>query len=260
MTDTAVITGASAGIGAAYADRFARRGYDLLLVARNEVRLEEKAAEIRAGTGRAVEVLAADLADPAQLAVVEKRLRTDSSIDVLVNNVGAVQFGSLAGADTAALDKQIALNITALTRLSSAAATNFTARGRGTIINLSSALAINILPNSAVYSATKSYGLTFTLGLHNDLADKGIRVQAVLPGAVGTGFWDGSGVELEHLPAEIVMSVDDAVDAALAGLDSGELVTIPSLPDVRDWEAYLAASATLQPNLSLAKPAERYRL
>ncbi len=259
MTDIAVITGASAGMGAAYAGRFARRGYDLLLVARNETRLNELAARIRTDTGREVEVLAADLTDPAQLAAVEQRVRTDQAIGVLVNNAGGAWFGSLADVGTAEVDKQIALNVTSLARLAAAASANFAAKGRGTIVNLASALALNILPPGALYSATKAFVLALTQGMQLDLPGKGVRVQAVLPGAVRTAFWDGSGLELANFPAAIVMEVDDAVDAALAGLDNGELVTIPSLPDEREWTDYDAARVALAQKTSLATPADRYK-
>jgi short-subunit dehydrogenase len=255
---TAVVTGASVGIGAAYADRFARRGFDLLLVARNKNRLDELAAELTGSTGRKVEILAADLTDPADLRAVEERLRTDEDIDVLVNNAGGAAFSPLADADLDALENLITLNVTSLTRLSAAAASAFAGRRHGTIVNISSVLALNLLPTSAVYSATKSFVLTLSQSLQQELADQGVRVQVVLPGALRTALWDGSGIELSSLPTEIVMEVGDAVDAALAGLDNGETVTILSLPDIADWDAYVAARDALVPNLSLPTPAPRY--
>ncbi|WP_266376274.1 SDR family oxidoreductase [Streptomyces canus] len=256
---TAVVTGASAGLGTAYAQRLADRGYDLILVARNAARLETLASDIRSRTGRAVDVVAADLTDGAQIAVVEERLRTDESIEMLVNNAGGALLTPLAGSDAAAYEALINLNVTALTRLTIAVLPGLTARGHGTVVNISSAMALNILPVSAVYSGTKSYVLTFTQALQQELAESPVTVQAVLPGAVRTDLWDGSGVDLATFPDEIVMNVDDAVDAALAGLDAGEPVTILSLPDISDWESFEKARQALVPNLSRKVPADRYR-
>ncbi|KUN63314.1 AraC family transcriptional regulator [Streptomyces canus] len=256
---TAVVTGASVGLGAAYAQRLADRGYDLILVARNAARLETLASDIRSRTGRAVDVVAADLTDAAQIAVVEERLRTDESIEVLINNAGGALLTPLAGSDAAAYEALINLNVTALTRLTIAVLPGLTARGHGTVVNISSAMALNILPVSAVYSGTKSYVLTFTQALQQELAESPVTVQAVLPGAVRTDLWDGSGVDLATFPDEIVMNVDEAVDAALAGLDAGEPVTILSLPDISDWESFEKARQALVPNLSRKVPADRYR-
>jgi short-subunit dehydrogenase len=256
---TAVVTGASAGLGTAYAQRLADRGYDLILVARNAARLETLASDIRSRTGRAVDVVSADLTDAAQIAVVEERLRSDESIEVLINNAGGALLTPLAGSDAAAYEALINLNVTALTRLTIAVLPGLTARGHGTVVNISSAMALNILPFSAVYSGTKSYVLTFTQALQQELAESPVTVQAVLPGAVRTDLWDGSGVDLKALPDESIMSVDDAVDAALAGLDAGEPVTILSLPEVSDWESFEKARQALVPNLSRRVPADRYR-
>lgn len=257
---TAVITGASAGLGAAYAHRLAARGYALLLVARNTRRLEALAADIKERTGASVEVLTADLTNEAQLAGVEERLRTDESIEMLVNNAGGSTFTPLSAVGTSDYDRLITLNITSLTRLTTAVLGGLTRRNRGTIVNVSSALALNILPVSAVYSGTKSYVLTFTLSLQQELAESGVTVQAVVPGAIRTEFWDNSGIELTAFPDEWIMTADDVADAALAGLDAGESVTIPSLPEISDWESFEKARQTLIPNLSRSVPADRYRV
>lgn len=256
---SAVVTGASAGLGAAYAQRLADRGYDLILVARNTARLETLASDIRSRTGRAVDVVTADLTDAAQIAVVEQRLRTDQSIEVLINNAGGALFTPLATSDAAASEALINLNVTSLTRLTTAVLPGLTARGRGTVVNISSALALNILPVSAVYSGTKSYVLTFTQALQQELAESPVKVQVVLPGAVRTEFWDDSGLDLAAFPNEWIMSADDAVDAALTGLDAGEPVTIPSLPEISDWESFEKARQALVPNLSQRVSADRYR-
>jgi short-subunit dehydrogenase len=256
----ALITGASAGIGAVYADRLARRGYDLILVARNKDRLDALANDISNRTGRSVETIAADLTDKADLARVEEVLRTDASITALVNNAGIGATGPLLGSDLTRLDEMVSLNIAALARLTYAAAPAFVARGRGTIINIGSVVGIAPEILNGVYGGSKAFVLAFSQSLQHELADTGVRVQAVLPGATATEFWALAGNPVENLPQEIVMSAEDLVDAALAGLDQGELVTIPALPELADWTVFETARRALAPNLSHAKPAARYGL
>jgi short-subunit dehydrogenase len=256
---TALVTGASAGIGAIYADRLARRGYDLILVARSQERLAEVAKRIAGSTNRNVSTIAADLNDRADLGRIEAVLGADPAITMLVNNAGIGAVASLLQSDVNKMQAMIELNITALTRLTYAAAPAFVARGGGTVINISSAVAIAPEILNGVYGATKAYVLALSLSLHKELADRSVRIQAVLPGAIATNFWDVSGGSLDDLPTKAVMQADDLVDAALAGLDQGELVTIPSLPDVADWRAYEAARQRLVPNLSLNIAPKRYR-
>lgn len=257
---TALITGASSGIGAVYADRLAKRGFDLLLVARDQARLETLAARLRAETGVNVEVLKADLTQRAELSVVENRLRSDATITLLLNNAGVAFTGTLAEADSDGLDTLIQLNIVALTRLASAAAFGFGKQGRGAIINLGSVVAMMPETFNATYAATKAYVLSLTQSLHAEISPLGIQVQAVLPGATRTEIWERSGLDLNTFPQEMVMDVSDMVDAALAGFDQAELVTIPSLPDAADWNAVVSARLALGPNLSLSRPAARYQV
>lgn len=256
---TALITGASSGIGAVYADRLARRGHDLILVARSRERLEALAARLSADTGRRVEVLVADLSDGADLAKVEQVLRGDAAVTILVNNAGVAMSEDIAEADPERLEGMIRLNVLAPSRLAAAALPGFIERGGGTLINISSMAALAPERLNAVYSGAKAYLLALTLRLHKEVADKGVRVQVVLPGAVRTPIWEKAGVDIESLPPDMVMEVDEMVDAAIAGLDGGELVTIPSLPDAADWEAYEAARRGLMPKLSLRSAAPRYR-
>ena len=256
---TALITGASSGIGAIYADRLARRGFDLILVARNKARLNALAQRLTNDTGRAVEVVAADLGNKDDLGRVEKVLRTDASITTLVNNAGVGATAPLLASDVDKMEEMITLNVTALTRLTYAAVPGFVKRGTGAIINIASIVGIAPERLNGVYGASKAFVLAFSLSLQKELAEKNIRVQAVLPGATATDFWGIAGRPLEHLPSEIVMSAEDMVDASLAGFDLGEQITIPSLPDARDWEAYEAARRKLMPSLSLSAPAARYR-
>jgi len=238
---TALITGASSGIGAIYADRLARRGHDLILVARNRQRLNALAERLTNDTNRSVEIVVADLNKKHDLARIEKTLRTNESITTLVNNAGVATAGTVLETDIQKMEDTIALNVSALTRLTYAAVPGFVARGGGTVINIGSILAIAPELFNAVYGGTKAFVLAFSLALHKELAERNVRIQAVLPGATATDLWAKSGMSIDQLPSDIVMNGDEMVDAALAGLDQGELVTIPSLPDASDWHAYESA-------------------
>ncbi|GAA5073363.1 SDR family NAD(P)-dependent oxidoreductase [Lysobacter panacisoli] len=255
---TALVTGASSGIGAIYADRLARSGYDLILVARRADKLRSLAEELTTRTGRSVETVSADLTRADDLARVENLLRTDASITLLVNNAGVGATAPLLQSDVAEMERMITLNVNVLTRLAYAVAPAFVARGAGTIVNIASIVALQPELLNGVYGGSKAYVLAFSQSLQHELADKGVRVQAVLPGATATAFWDVAGLPVEHLPGEIVMSAEDMVDAALAGLEQGEQVTIPALPDIADWNAFEDARKALQPGLSRANPASRY--
>lgn len=256
---TAVITGASTGIGAIYANRLARMGYDLIIVARNQNRLNQMASHITADTARNVEAVAADLNDAQQLRALEAKLREDASITLLVNNAGVGTHTPLLSSDVDQMEAMINLNVTALTRLTYAVVPGFVARGAGAIINISSIVGIAPELLNGVYGGTKAFVLAFSQSLHHELADKGIQIQAVLPGATATPFWDNGGLPLEQLDKSIVMSVYDLVDAALVGFAQGELVTIPSLHNDADWLAMEQRRQAMLPNLSSNVPAERYR-
>ena len=256
---TALVTGASSGIGAVYADRLAKRGYDLILVARNGERLKSLSSWLTAETGRSVKVIPADLGDKAALAKVEAVLRGDPSITMLVNNAGTASLAQLLKADVDEMEAMITLNVTALTRLTYAAVPAFVARGAGTIINMGSVVGIAPERLNGVYGATKAYVLALSHSLQHELADKGVRVQAVLPAATATDIWEKGGFHHSKLPAGTVMSTEDMVDAALAGLDQGEAVTIPSLQDGDDWTRFEAARRALAPKFGNSAPAPRYR-
>ncbi|MGC4011375.1 MAG: SDR family oxidoreductase [Pseudomonas sp.] len=257
---TALITGASSGIGAIYAERLARRGYDLILVARNRGRLNALAKRLSDETGRAIEVEVADLADRADLARIEDLLRSDASISVLVNNAGVGATRPLLESNVDKLEDLLTLNVNVLTRLTYAAVPGFVARGGGTLINIASIVAIAPEVLNGVYGGSKAFVLAFSQSLRHELADRNVRVQVVLPGATATDFWGLAGTPLEHLPEAIVMKADDMVDAALAGLDQGEFVTIPALPEITDLNDYETARQKLMPNLSRSVPAARYQV
>ncbi|MGO4327623.1 SDR family NAD(P)-dependent oxidoreductase [Cupriavidus sp. 2TAF22] len=252
-----LITGASTGIGAVYADRFARRGHNLVLVARDRARMEAIAQTLRSETGVTIDILQADLTRPAELAQVEARLRDDARIGVLVNNAGASAAGGFADQSPDDVAAVINLNTTALTRLASAVTPRFVQAGGGAIINIGSVVGLAPEFGLTVYGATKAFVLFLTQGLHLELGPKGIYVQAVLPSATRTEIWARSGKDVNSLAA--VMEVDELVDAALVGYDRRETVTIPPLPDVGQWNAYEAARLAMFPNFAQVHAAERYR-
>ena len=255
---TALITGASTGIGAAYAERLARRGYDLILVARNRERLSALAASIAAKTGRQVRFIVADLSRKTDLHDIEQALATDASITLLVNSAGVGAVAPLVSTNVDDMEDLIDLNVTALTRLTYAAAPAFLARGAGAIIQIASAVGLSPETLNGVYGASKAFVIALTRSLQHEMGDKGLRFQVVLPGATSTPFWDTAGMPVSDLPTDFVMTTDDLVDAALAGFDMGEVYTIPSLPDMAQFDTYEAARRAMVPNLSKTKPAARY--
>ena len=257
---TALITGASGGIGAVYADRLAKRDYDLVLVARNEARLKALSGRLTSETGRSVTPLRADLGDKADLATVESMLRDDQAITMLVNNAGIAAITPLLNTDVADVADMIALNIVALTRLTYAAAPAFVARRAGTIINIASVVGLSPETLNGVYGATKAYVIALSHSLQHELAEKGVRIQVVLPAATATEIWEKAGLPYQNLPASIVMSPEDMVDAALVGLDQGEVVTLPSLHDGDQWTRFEAARRAIAKQFGNSTPASRYRI
>ncbi|MEP7456406.1 SDR family oxidoreductase [Phyllobacterium sp. SB3] len=257
---TALITGASSGIGAIYAERLAHRGYNLVLVARNRERLDRIAVRLADETGRTIEIIQADLNKAPDLARVEKVLQTDASINLLINNAGLGAVGPLLASKVDKMVDIINLNVVALTRLSYAIAPGFVARGGGSIINIASIVGLAPELLNGVYGASKAYVIALSRSLKQELAEKNVYVQAVLPGATATDFWELSGKPVSELDSAIVMSAEDMVDAALVAFDQQEFITIPALPEIEDWNAYEAARQKLLPNLSRQHPATRYRV
>jgi short-subunit dehydrogenase len=252
-----LITGASSGIGATYAERFARRGHDLVLVARDKVRLETLAARLREENSVAVDILQADLTKPSDLAVVETRLRDDSRIGILINNAGAAQSGSFIEQTTDDVARLVALNTTSLVRLASAIAPRLAQAGEGAIVNIGSVVGLAPEFGMSVYGATKAFVLFLSQGLSLELAPKGVYVQAVLPAGTRTEIWGRAGIDINALPE--LMEVGELVDAALVGFDRRELVTIPPLHDASRWPALDAARQALISDIRQAHVAERYR-
>jgi len=256
---TALVTGASSGIGELYADRLADRGYDLILVARRVDRLEAVAEKIHARTGRKVEVLRGDLTNREDIAAVERRLAEDASITLLVNNAGISLEGSLLQNGSENLERIVTVNILAPTLLMGAAAKAFVARDKGGIINIASVLAFAPEAFDGVYSGSKAHLLNMSLSLAAKLPTKNVRVQAVLPGATRSEIWEKSGKDVDALLPGMVMDTHDLVDAALLGYDRGEVVTIPPLADENQYKAYEYSRYVMGPNLSRKDVAPRYR-
>lgn len=254
---TVFITGASSGIGATYAERFARRGHDLVLVARDQARLEALAARLRAEHRVAVEVLPADLTRSAELSALETRLRGDARIGVLINNAGMAQSGGFEQQSGESIERLITLNTTALTRLAAAVAPRFAQAGTGAIVNIGSVVGFAPEFGMSLYGATKAFVLFLSQGLTQELSAKGVYVQAVLPAATRTEIWERVGIDVDTLPE--VMEVGELVDAALVGFDRREPVTIPPLQVASRWEALDGARQGLLSDIRQAQVAERYR-
>ncbi|MDR6348972.1 SDR family oxidoreductase [Pantoea sp. SORGH_AS_0659] len=254
----ALITGASSGIGATYAKQLAARGTNLILVARDAARLNLLAQSLRESHGVEVSVLAADLTNHDDLQRVDHEIQQNKAITLLVNNAGMTVEGEFIDGDIAKIQTMLTLNIVALTQLAHTAAQAFRARRNGTIVNIASVLALVSESANGAYNASKAYVLSLTRNLHRELAESGVRMQAVLPGLTRTEIFERAGKSINEIPAEMLMEVDDLVSAALRGLDAGELVTIPSVEDVQLWQSYEEARIAILPFISLNKPASRY--
>ena len=255
---TAVVTGASSGLGKVYADRLAGRGYNLILVARRADRLEALAQELKQKYGVAVTSLVADLGDKAGLEKTAETLANDESITLLVNNAGTTHVRNVVDSAWEKMDAMIQLNVTALTRLTAAVLPGFKQRGSGILVNIGSIVSFFSYPSNSVYSGTKAYVLNFTRGLQIELEGSGVQVQFVAPAATESEIWEVGGMALNSLPAEVVMTAEDCVDAALKGMDMKEPMTLPSLHDASVLAEYEAAAQKLLMAAQTGKPAPRY--
>jgi hypothetical protein len=225
----ALVTGASGGIGAGYARRLAREGYDLVLVARTREALDSLAKDLRESRGREVEVLVADLTRDEDLRIVEERVAGEPALDLLVNNAGFGSAGDFADADIDAEVEQVRLNVVALMRLTRAALPRMVERGRGSIINVSSLAGLAPLPFSATYGATKAFVTSLTEALHEELRGSGVRVQALCPGFTRTGFQARAGIDAGSIPGFMWMDADAVVEASLAALERDDVLCIPGV-------------------------------
>jgi uncharacterized protein len=254
----ALVTGASSGIGEAFARHLAGSGYDLILTARRTDRLETLAREFQ-GSGGAVQTLTADLGTRDGLAGLETFLH-ENPVDLLVNNAGFGLYTPLANANPDDLEAMVYLNVIAVMRLTRAALPGMIAREGGAIINVGSGLAFNPTATRATYSGTKAFLLNFTQSLAEELEGSGVKLQALIPGLIQTEFHQHSGTDLSRIPPHMVMSAPDVASAAMRGLELGELVCVPALPDLEDVRRFEAARGTVAQNLIRnGQLADRYR-
>jgi uncharacterized protein len=229
--ERALVTGASAGIGDAFARRLASDGTSLVLVARDQQRLEKLADRVRGEHGVDVEVLAADLSDDAQIARVADRLAGAPKIDLLVNNAGFGTFGTFRKLPLDGELRQIDVNIRAVMWLAHTALATMTENGSGTVLNVSSTLALQPFPGSATYAATKAFVMSFTEALHEEARGTGVTVSAVMPGMVRTEFQQraGKAEQFENLPSFAWLSPDKVADSALRAARRGRALSVPGL-------------------------------
>ncbi len=251
-----LITGASSGIGSVYADRFAQRGHHLILVARDTNRLDKISRDLQAKYGLQVEFIQADLSKDQDISKIEDVLKNDADIEILVNNAGITLSGNFLTQDIKEIETLMTLNMTAVVRLSHAVSEQLVRKGKGSIINLGSVVGLSPEFGSTIYGASESFIHFFSQGLHLELKDHGVHVQAVLPSATKTEIWERSGIDLSQVPP--LMDVNDLVDAALIGFDRKETITIPVLKDENQWNNFEKSRMTLLPNFSSAEVAQRY--
>jgi len=243
----ALITGASSGLGEAFAERLAADGHDLIVVARREARLRALADRLRDRHSAATEVLVADLTAPEDLRRVEAQIAAGPALDLLVNNAGFGGYRPFLQLDPDRAEELIRLQVLAVTRLARAALPAMVARGRGALINVSSQLAFSaalpsppLPPGRAVYAATKAYVNAFTQLLDGELAGTGVRVQALCPGVMRTEFYARMGTDLGRLPIR-PMEPAEVVRASLAGLQRGAVLCLPGLDDASALDEWRAA-------------------
>lgn len=222
----ALVTGPTSGLGAGFAKKYASLGYDMVLVARDEVRLNDLAGELKALYGTESEILALDLADSSNRDQVARRLA--KGVEVLVNNAGIGTSGEFWTADPALLQVQLDVNVTAVMQLTRAALPSMIAAANGTIINVASVAGL-LAGRGSTYSASKAYGVSFTVGLAGGLAGTGVQVQALCPGFIRTEFHQRAGIEMSSIPKPMWLSVDQVVKTSLDDLVRDKVVSIPGL-------------------------------
>jgi short-subunit dehydrogenase len=259
----ALVTGATSGIGKAFAARLARDGYHVIAHGRRRERLEALATDLRARHGGNVDILIADLARDDDLHRVEDILRHDAPVDVLVNNAGFTHLAPFDQLDATVVEEMIRVHVLALTRLTHAALPRMMERGRGTIINVSSdgVFATYPAPEMVTYAATKAYVNTFSRALHRLAGPRGVRVQALCPGFVTSEILDRHGISFEdwHIPDDVVMSAEDQVACSLASLELGEIICVPTLDDPSLMDRIVEIETIIRERSSgTGIPAKRY--
>jgi uncharacterized protein len=231
VSPVALVTGASSGIGRSFALALADRGHDLVLVARDQVRLDELAAEVKTAYGRSAEVLRADLTDPEHLAAVEARVTSTNEpiIELLVNNAGVGTAGQFATLDVEGEERQIHLNVIAVVRLTHAALPGMIERGHGGVINVSSVAGYQPTPETATYAATKAFVTSFSEAVHEELQGTGVRLTVLCPGFTRTEFQANAGVQSSDVPDFLWQTPDEVALAGLEAYDRGRPSIVPGM-------------------------------
>jgi len=255
---TAVITGASSGLGEVFAERLAKRGYDLKLVARRKDRLDAIAQNLEGKYGIKVTNIVADLGSLTELEKVAEDIKNDKSISMLINNAGTSTLASSTSTSVSKQQEMVNVNVTAVMLLSNAVLPQFIEKNEGTLINIASILGFYSLPISSIYSGTKGFVIQYTKGLQEEVKGTNIRIQLANPATTATELWEVGGVPLSALEQATIMTSDNCVDAILAGLDKGELTTHPSVNDQNLIYAYEDARIKLMQGSQSGLPAERY--
>lgn len=253
---TALITGASSGIGAAFAEALARQGTDLVLVARSEDKLRALAGRLTRETGRNVQVVPADLSRPGAAAALRKATDAlEMPIDLLINNAGFGTVGAFAVQEAAREAEEIALNVGAVVDLSHAYLPGMLERASGAIINIASAAAFQPMPYMSVYAATKAFVYSFSDGLWAECAGRGVHVMAVCPGPVDTGFFEATGSSglRKMIPKGSMVTADAVVTAALDGLQARRRLVVPG-----GLNKATAAFSALVPRALLTRAVARF--
>lgn len=225
---TALVTGASSGLGVEFARQIAARGADLVLVARSEDKLVQLAAEIRSSTGRQVHVVSADLTEgDAVIRVLTELEQRGIVIDHLINNAGVGRAKAIAKDDPAILSRMIQLNCIALTELTARLLPQLIERGRGGILQVASVIGFSPCPYQASYAATKAYVKSLTEALEVELVGTGVRTSALCPGHVQTGFQKAAGFADGAMAVPGELSAEVTVRAGLAGYEKGKTIVVP---------------------------------
>ena len=261
----ALVTGASSGLGAAFAERLAREGYDLIVAARRGERLEDLRERLEKNEGIKVDVMVADLANSSDLRLVEERAANESRLELLVNNAGFAGYMPVIELGPDRAEELIKLQVLAVVRLTHAALSGMLGRGRGAIINVSSRLGFSAplgsdpLPKRATYAGSKAFVITFTELLHSELKGTGVQVQALCPGLVDTEFHERARIDRSRLTAAVVTPPGDIVEASLAGLRLGEVICIPTMEDASLLAAIEESEKRFFENTRTGQIALRYR-
>lgn len=240
VTSLAMITGAASGTGASYAERLAKRGHDLVVVDRDQARLEEMAHALGKETGVGIEVMKADLTDKPDLLRVEHRLRGDSRIGLLVNNQGVEATARSSQGFKDQLRSMDARRSRASSRLSRTAVSGFAERGGGAIVDLFARQVTKSQQFNGALDGPRACLLSMILSIHRELSSQHVRIQAVLPAGTGTEPIKQEDPDLSDVPADAILEVGNLVDSALAGIENWRVITLPELHEMAIWDKFIA--------------------